>query len=387
MLSIENKRLLFGAEKRGNKLDHFIWSCTRAYPIKHAFSLGDGKPLPNELTTVEAKEMLKKVADFGVDNLFISGAGWTGEPLMRKDFLELIQYVAQLRLSPYVKVTGWHFDRSVAKELNDANCKSIICLAGLEETDDKLRGKGSFEDSINAAKLCREFGIPFAISVINTKYVVNQVPVLVQLAIDLGARSFHLASLIPQPIDVENQLQLLGPLEPTPQQKEKQLEEIYHLSKKVHDQILIVPYEMFNNRMLKTKEPWRELRCACSMCDNLTKYEWLEILEDGKAYACAPLDLEFGDIRTDSIQQIMDRMTKSETIKRLADRANLKGKCGVCEFKCICGGCRARAYIYSKDSLNQDPACIYQPNKTKDRTKLTNSPDQIVNKLLNGEIL
>ena len=47
-------------------------------------------------------------------------------------------------------------------------------------------------------------------SVINTKYVVNQIPALVQLALDLGARSFHLASLIPQPIDVENQLTLLG---------------------------------------------------------------------------------------------------------------------------------------------------------------------------------
>ena len=72
-----NKDLIFGAMKTGKKLDHFIWSCTRAYPVKHAFSLGDGKPLSNELTTDEAKIMLRKVADFGADNLFISGAGWT----------------------------------------------------------------------------------------------------------------------------------------------------------------------------------------------------------------------------------------------------------------------------------------------------------------------
>jgi len=151
-------------------------------------------------------------------------------------------------------------------------------------------------------------------------------------------------------------------LEPTPQQREDQLNEIYELSKQVQNKILIVPYEMFNNRLLKTKEPWRELRSTCSMCDDLTKYEWLEILEDGKAYACAPLNLEFGDIRTDSIQQIMDRMHTSQPLKRLADRNNLKGKCGACEFKIICGGCRARAYIYSKDNLNQDPACVYRPN-------------------------
>ena len=368
MPSKTNKEFIFGAMKTGKNLDHFIWSCTRAYPFKHAFSLGDGKPLPNELTTAEAKIMLKKVADFGVDNLFISGAGWTGEPLMRDDFIELIRLAGELKLSPYVKVTGWHFDRSVAKELAAANCKAIVCLSGLKETDCKLRGENAFENSINAAKLCREFEIPFAISVINTKFVVDEVPALVQLAIDLGAHSFHLASLIPQPIDVESQLRLLGPLEPTPMQKEKQLEEIYELNQKVHDKILIVPYEMFNNRVLKMKEPSRILRSTCSMCDNLTKNEWLEILEDGKAYACAPLNLEFGDIRIDGIQQIMDRMRTSEPIMKLADHNNLKGKCGICSFKSICGGCRARAYIYTKDSLNQDPACVYQPKKPETKT-------------------
>lgn len=361
-MSKSQEKLLFGAEKHGRKLDHFIWSCTRAYPVKHAFSLGDGKPLPNELTTAEAKAMLKKAADFGIDNLFISGAGWTGEPLMRSDFIELIRYVAELKLSPYVKVTGWHFDQKVAQELKAADCKAIICFAGLKETDEKLRGKEAYHDSINAAKLCREMGIPFAVSVINTKYVAHEVTALVELAIELGASSFHLASLIPQPIDIENQLRILGPLEPTPQQREDQLEEIYQLNKKVKDKILIVPYEMFNNRLLKTKEPTRELRSTCSMCDNLHRNEWLEILENGKAYACAPLNLEFGDIRTDSLEEIMTRMRSSQRLKWLADRSKLKGKCGVCNFQSICGGCRARAYIYTKDPHSQDPACVYRPN-------------------------
>lgn len=358
------KLSVFGAEKRGNSLDHFIWSCTRAYPVKHAFSLSDGKPVPDELTTSEAMDMLMKVAEFGVDNIFITGAGWTGEPLMRPDFVDLIRYSVQLQLSPYVKVTGWHFNSAVAKELADAKCKAIVCLAGLKETDDFLRGEGSFEASINAAQLCKKYDVPFAISVINTKHVVNQVTDLIKLSINLGAKSFHLASLIPQPIYVQGQLRILGPLEPTPNDREKQLYEIYELSKKVTSNILIVPYEMFNNRILKIKEPSRDLHSTCSMCDNLTRYEWLEVLDDGKAYACAPLNLEFGDIRKDSIKEIMDRMRSSEKIKKLADRNSLKGKCGFCQFKNICGGCRARAYIYSKDPLNQDPMCAYEPLKS-----------------------
>jgi AdoMet-dependent heme synthase len=362
-----NESSVFGAEKRGNRLDHFIWSCTRAYPVKHAYSLGDGKPLPNELTTKEAKMLFEKAADFGVDNFFITGAGWTGEPLIRKDFLTLLRYATEFKMAPYVKVTGWHFDSTVAKALAAAGCKVIVSFAGLSDTDVLLRGKGAFEDSVNAAKLCKEHGVPFAVSVVNTKHVVNQVAALVDFALDLGAKGFHLASLIPQPICVEDQLRVLGPLEPTPEERENQLNEIYELNKKVGNRIVIVPYEMFNNRVLKTKEPSKELRSMCSMCDNLHKYEWLEILEDGKAYACAPLNLSFGDIRKDSVQEIMDRMRTSEEIKKLADRSNLKGKCGLCEFKQICGGCRARAYIYSKDNLNQDPMCSYKPKLFKER--------------------
>jgi radical SAM protein with 4Fe4S-binding SPASM domain len=352
---------VFGAEKRGQRLDHLIWSCTRAYPVKHAYSLGDGKPLPNELTTAEGKGLFEKAADFGVDNLFITGAAWTGEPLMRKDILTLIEYAGKLKLSPYIKVTGWHFDDNVAKALVEADCKAIISFAGLKEADAFLRGNEAFEESLHAAKLCHDYGVPFAVSVINTKYVVNDVAALVNLAIDLGAQSFHLASLIPQPIYIQDQLHVLGPLEPTPQQREDQLNEIYNLNKKLGGKFFIVPYDMFNNRLLKTKEPTRELHSTCSVCDNLTKYEWLEILDDGTAYACAPLNLAFGNIRVDCIQEIMDRMRTSEAIKRIADRNNLKGKCGVCEYREICGGCRARAQIYSKDILGQDPLCPYKP--------------------------
>lgn len=358
---------VFGAEKRGQRLDHFIWSCTRAYPVKYAYSLGDGKPLPNQLTTKEARALIEKAAEFGVDNFFITGAAWTGEPLMRKDFLFLLKYAAEFKLSPYIKVTGWHFDRTVAKALADSECKAIVSFAGDKGTDALLRGKGAFKDSVAAAKLCKEFGVPFAISVINTKYVVGEVAVLVDLAIDLGAKAFHLASLIPQPICVEDQLRVLGPLEPSPRERENQLNEIYELNTKVGSQILIVPYEMFNNRLLKTKQPSLELQSMCSMCDNLTKYEWLEVLDDGKAYACAPLNLTFGDIRKDSVQEIMDRMRASREIRKLAARGNLKGKCGVCEFKGICGGCRARAYIYSKDNLNEDPMCVYKPKIIREK--------------------
>jgi hypothetical protein len=53
----------FSVEKHEKKLNHFIWSCTRVYFVKHAYSLSEGNPLPNELTTVEARVRLEKAAN------------------------------------------------------------------------------------------------------------------------------------------------------------------------------------------------------------------------------------------------------------------------------------------------------------------------------------
>jgi len=71
-------------------LRYLIWACTRADEKTYAYSLGDGKASPEELNTEEAKRLLSMAADFGVENLFITGGG---EPLIRKDILELIEFI------------------------------------------------------------------------------------------------------------------------------------------------------------------------------------------------------------------------------------------------------------------------------------------------------
>ena len=344
-------------------LKHVVWTSTRAYEKKYAYSLGDGKPLPDELNTNEAKKFIDKIADYGVEHFFICGAEASGEPLMRKDFSELIQYVADSGIEPYVKISGWLMNKNMAEKLAKYNCKMIVTIAGLKEVDDFLRGEGANETSMRAAKLCAQEGNLFTISVVNTKYVVDQIPELVKLSMDIGSHGFSLASLIPQPIGIEEQLEKLGPLEPTPAQREKQLNIIYDLSKEVGNELKLLPYEMFYNRLLKQKDPSIELSSRCSVCHNLESNEWLEVLDNGKAYGCSTLDLLFGDVKTDSFEEIMNRIRNDDTVKKLADAKNIEGKCGYCEFNPICGGCRARAYIFSGNMFSYDPACPYIPRK------------------------
>lgn len=346
-----------------DKLNNLIWYCSRAYEQPFAYSLGDGKPLSNELSTKEAMALIDQAEEFGVEVFFITSGG---DPLLRKDMLEVLKHTSDRGLLTYVKTDGLKIDVDVAVKLASYGIRVIIGMAGLEEVDNRLRGEGAFKRSVAAARLCADEGVQFILSVVNTKYVVNQIEELVDLAEGLGANSFNLSSLIPQPICVKDQYAKLSPLEPTPAEHEKELNQIYHLNMEREGRIGVGAYDIFYNRILATREPAVKRRTPCSVCNNLENNEWLEVLDDGKMYGCSPLGLMFGDIRTDTIAEVMGRIRNSEQIKRLADRNNLKGKCGYCEFKLICGGCRAKALVYTGDPFGQDPLCPYLPRNAKE---------------------
>ena len=342
-------------------LKYLVWMCTRARDASYAYSLGDGKASPEELSTSEARRLLDMAADFGVENLFITG----GEPLGRRDILQLVEYAATMGLRSYIKTNGWAINekKEIAGKLASSNCKVIISIAGLQPTDDMLRGKGAYERSIGAAKACAEQGILSSLSVISTKYVVHEIEALVNLALEIGSSGFTLASLVPQPICVDEQRSKLLSLEPSSAERERELNEIYSLSRQLKGKMKLMPYDIFYNRILKTREPSLVLKSRCSVCSNLVENEWLEIQDDGKAYGCGPLGLVAGDVRKDSFEEMMARIRNSELVKRLADRENINGKCGICEFNTICGGCRASAYVYTGDMFAADPHCPYQPKR------------------------
>jgi radical SAM protein with 4Fe4S-binding SPASM domain len=349
-----------------DKLNNLIWYCTRAYERPFAYSLGGGKPLPNELATAEAKSLMDKAADFGVEIFFVTSGG---DPFIRGDMMELLKYASECGLLTYLKTDGWKIDVEMASRLASYGTRLIISIAGLKDVDDMLRGEGAYERSLAAAKVCAEQGMGFILSVVNTKYVVNQVEALVNLSEELGAESFNLSSLIPQPICVKDQLAKLGPLEPAPAEHERELVQIYQLSRERAGRIGVGAYDIFYNRILACREPDVKRRSPCSVCNNLENNEWLEVLDDGKMYGCSPLGLMVGDIRVDSIPRVMEKLRNLELVKRLADRDNLKGKCGRCEYKLICGGCRAKALVYSGDMFAQDPLCPYQPRLPEELSK------------------
>jgi radical SAM protein with 4Fe4S-binding SPASM domain len=75
--------------------------------------------------------------------------------------------------------------------------------------------------------------------------------------------------------------------------------------------------------------------------------------------------MKLGNIRQKSLTQVWEEMKKSPYFSSFRDRSVLKGKCGVCEYREICGGCRNRAYAYTGDIYESDPACAYVPESMR----------------------
>jgi len=82
----------------------------------------------------------------------------------------------------------------------------------------------------------------------------------------------------------------------------------------------------------------------------------------GDVFGCGFLPVSAGNIKTQSFREIYE---KSPLFVKLRDHNLLTGKCGMCEFKVVCGGCRARALSVNGDVLAEEPYCTYQPNNSK----------------------
>ena len=90
--------------------------------------------------------------------------------------------------------------------------------------------------------------------------------------------------------------------------------------------------------------------------------KFFSVAENGDCIPCSYNDVyRMGNVKDKSLKQIWDDMQKSEFYAKARDKGNIKGKCGVCDFKELCGGCRTAALFYTGDLLGSDPRCGYVP--------------------------
>ena len=342
------------------------WRCTFECDSNclHCAS-ADKKAALDEVNTEEAKKIVDQVADFGATYFGITG----GQPFLRMDLFELLDYATKKGLSTSIITDGRLLDEEAFKKIVKNQTKISISIDGAKKTNDAIRGKGAYEAAISAIKkLSREKLLNVLVytfaNVSQSVTNVNEQDMrhVLDLAKKYDARWVVFHGMIPYS---SNKTTLKA--DPTPAQYEWVCNKLYDLTQEYNDKPGINVYIPFYARVAKQRgmpdfENWYKSfflgRCFFG--------KFMSIAENGDAIPCSYNDVyRVGNIKDKPIKQIWTDMQNSEFFKQVKDKKNIKGKCGVCEFLEICGGCRSSALFYTGDILGSDPRCGYIPKKLR----------------------
>ena len=340
------------------------WNVTRECNMKcsHCYINATEKKLDNELTTEEAKKLMDQICQVSKPLLILSG----GEPLLRPDIFELIEYGASKGLKMGLGSNGSLIDDTVAAKLKAAGIAtvSISLDSHIPAQHDEFRGVvGAWEKAVNACKALRNSNVLVQVNTTLTQQNYNQIDEIMSLAEGIGVENFHLFFLVPTGRGIK-----LTDISP-----QKYEDMITNTFAKVAKHKLNVRPSCAPQFMRIAKGMGLDMRQWVRGC--MAGLYYCRIYPNGDVTPCPYLPIKLGNIREKSFKEIW---FNSPIFKTLRDPNSLKGKCGECEYRTICGGCRARAYGLSSDFidycgdlheptevrsdyLTEDPWCVYQP--------------------------
>jgi radical SAM protein with 4Fe4S-binding SPASM domain len=320
------------------------------------------------LGTEETKRIADKIHDFGATYFGISG----GEPLLRKDLPEIIGYAKSTGMNVSLITSGYFLDNKIFDTLVRHGVRVSVSVDGPEEINDALRGKGAYAKAVSALEKTSKAGLLDCLvaTLANVDATHNNVSSedmehVIKLAEEYGARWVVIHGFIPFNKTKEHLARA-----PSPQQYEKIWNEVYDLRLKYNGKPEVNVYCPFFARVAKQRglpdfDNWFN-NFFLGKCSMAGKY--MSVIENGDVIPCSFNDrIRLGNVQDKPLKQIWDELQTSELTVKLRDRSNLKGKCGVCEYREICGGCRTRAEIYTRDLFASDPACAYVPKVLREQ--------------------
>ena len=344
------------------------WRCTQACTSSCLHCGFASKPFAsNALGTKETEEIAEKIYDFGATYFGISG----GEPLLRRDLPEVIGYARDIGLNVSLITRGYPLDK-IFDNLVRNEVRVSISVEGPEKINDFIRGKGAYKKAVSAIQRTSKAGLLDCLVATLTNVDATQNNVssedmehVIKLAQEYGARWVVIHGFIPFNKTEEHLAK-----SPSPQQYERVWNEIYDLMFKYKGKPEVNVYCPFFARIAKQRglsnfDDWFR-NFFLGKCSIAGKY--MSVIENGDVIPCSFNDrMRLGNVQNKSLDQIWDKLQTSEITLKLRNRDNLKGKCGVCEYREICGGCRTRAELYSGNILGSDPACGYVPKLLREQ--------------------
>jgi len=311
---------------------------------------------------------MQQLAELGKGQPFMPVLVFSGgEPLCRQDLFELLSHARLSGLTTALATNGTLIDTAVAKQIHKSGVARVaVSLDGATaEVHDLLRrSQGSFEKALEGIEYLRNEQVPFQINITLTKHNTHQLHDIYELAKSLGAVAVHIFMLVP--VGCGQTLAETDML--SPQEYEKMLVEICQLEQQADLQIKVTcgpHYERVIRQLGLNKNrtaaggdvPGRPSLVKSSRgC--LAGLGVLFVSHKGDVFPCGYLPVKCGNVLE---QKLKDIWQSNEDLAQLRDASLLEGRCGLCGYREVCGGCRARAYAATGNYMAEEPFCAYIP--------------------------
>lgn len=344
--------------------------------------------MPQDLTTAEAFDLIDQVAAFGSPIFVLSG----GEPLFRPDIFDIARHATDAGLIVALATNGTLITADVARKIKESGVKRVsVSFDGADApTHDIFRGPGAFAAAMRGIGHLRDVGLPFQINTTVARHNVHQMPETLDLAKEIGAVALHLFLLVPVGCGVEiapDQQILPGEYEAVLNwmydaemeggielkatcaphyfriARQRQAEERRNgivrerpssMHRQQHGGNTATGGHPGSNGHGQGRHAMNAMTKGCLAGTGVSF-----ISHRGEVFPCGYLPVEAGHIRQQGFQDIWEN---SPLFAELRDVDLLGGKCGVCEFKKLCSGCRARSFGMTGDYLAEEPFCTYEPH-------------------------
>ena len=320
----------------------------------------------SELNTEECYKVIDELATFAPECVTILTGG---EPLLRRDILEIVQRAAARGLWVVVGTNGVRITENVAQRLKEAGARGLsLSLDALDpERHDRFRNvRGAWQNTVEGAEILNRTSLPFIVQTTAGAHNRGELEAIADFAYErLAAKVWNLYFLVPT-----GRGQFVSDI--TPAQYDEVLASLYAIQGKYQGRMLVnakcaphyIKTVLEHGRQPGTgnesaeAHPIRTYSGGAGGCPAGTHY--MGIRPNGDVTPCPYLPLFAGSLRRASLS---DLWTSSELFTGIRERTSLGGRCGECEMNGHCGGCRARAYGMTGDVMAEDPLCTHTPGK------------------------
>ncbi len=339
------------------------WEVTRSCNLacRHCRAQAHSEPYPGECGTAEAKALLDTFPEVGSPIVIFTG----GEPMLRPDIYELAAYARDKGLRAVMAPNGTLITAEAARRIADAGiARCSISLDGANaDFHDAFRGeKGAFDAALRGIAHLREAGVPFQINTTVTRDNLGHFKTIFSLAERLGAAAWHIFLLVPMGRADALRDQIISADE-----YEQTLNWFYDFRKTtdMHLKATCAP-QYYRIMRQRARAEGLAVTPASFGMDALTRgclggTGFCFISHTGQVQPCGYLELDCGNVFHTPFPEIW---RTAAPFLRFRDKSAYAGKCGVCEYHGVCGGCRARAYSLTGEYMAEEPLCAHTPARS-----------------------